>query len=357
MRSALWIALLLSVLHAFAAAGRPQANETKPKQAPALPTVMLNVSGPNLDKPLPLPSTLMNGPPKCGPDGSAFIVFLTPPPLYNNMDVYSISADGKVLHYPLDTSGLTKPFITGFDAGVTGPVILLHAIPAGQPDGGFYLELFNYNGELESRSQLDLGFHPVSVSQLTEDSFLVVGLDAGEGHPRFVIIDDNGNTLRELGSANIMPSSSGIHQMFQSFHFAGLDPEHLPTAARLSMALSLFTPSHFDGGLLILEPGTNARVVEMHPPHPMRVVTLHLPKDQAARSIISGKQGWFVRASLPDNHDVTNLYRVDPQTGDATERIDTSKVPASSLACPTDSGFFGIRWLNRKAYLISADFK
>ncbi len=96
------------VLFGLIAAGCLHAQDSA-KTAPAaqslapapLPTEVLSFSGPDLDSPLALPSGGVIGPPLCGPGGRAFMEFMTPPPIYVEKVVYSISPDGKVVSYPL----------------------------------------------------------------------------------------------------------------------------------------------------------------------------------------------------------------------------------------------------------------
>jgi hypothetical protein len=42
---------------------------------------------------------------------------------------------------------------------------------------------------------------------------------------------------------------------------------------------------------------------------------------------------------------------------DELRRINTSGVPATSIACPSDSGFYGLRWIEQKPYLIFGDLR
>src|ERR1700756_313407 len=184
------------------------------------PSAQLVFGEPKLYSPLQLPSIVMDGPPTCGPDGRIFIEFMTPPPMYNNRAVYSISPSSKVASYRVDQiSGLSDEYITSFDPGVTGPVFLLSAIASGQTtrDRHLYLATFTYDGELRRISRLDeLSVEPIKVAQLGDDEYLVLGSDMGAGKARFVIIDSTGTVLRNLDDESVAPSEERILSMTNS---------------------------------------------------------------------------------------------------------------------------------------------
>lgn len=356
MRNVVAFVCLFSITYLHAQSARP------PKSVPtaSLPSADLVFSRPNLDSPLQLPSTMMNGAPTCGADGTAFIQFLTPPPMYNYKVVFSISPAGKVLHYPVEhVDGLSDVYIVSFDPGISNPAMLLNARASGQSRGsstGYYLALFDHDGTLGRYSRLDLGFQPSKVAQLSDNSFLVVGADT-EARSRFMIVDSSGSVLRNLDADAIMPSEQRLKSMSQSMSFAGGTPADLPPSMRVSAVLSLFRLAHSQEGLLILQPGAEAQITKILPSGDIHIVTLHLPKNQVADSIITNKGRWFVRTSLQGSDSQSNLYEVDPETGNALKHINTSGVPALSIACPSDSGFYGLRWVEQKAFLVFGELR
>jgi len=325
-----------------------------------LPSAKLIFSEPKTDSPVQMPATtVMNGPPKCGPDGRSFFQFLTPPPYYNNIVVYSVSPDGTVIHYPVEQIvGLTNIYVRFIDPGVTNAVFLFLAQKAGdstQSPVRYYMALFDYDGKLQNDTNLDLGFEPVEIVQLYDNGFLVLGADTALGRPRFVLIDSSGTIRRDLGETSVMPSDSDLTAMLNSMTVIGMNPKDMPLSQKIPAVLSLFRPVHSTGGVLIVEPGVGARVIELLRSGDTRTVRLKLPTHQIAQSIITNKGVWFVRTFLQDSETQSNLYQVDPETGQTLKRIDTSGAPASSIACPTDTGFYGFRWIDKKPYLIHGD--
>jgi hypothetical protein len=344
--------------------GQDSGQTAKPHQefpATDLPSVKLIFAEPNTDSPVQMPSTVMNGPPTCGPEHNAFIQFLTPPPYYNNKVIYSISPDGMVVHYPVEQIvGLTNSYVIFVDPGVTRAVVLLQAQKAGdgrQSPVRYYMAEFDYEGKLQHYTNLDLGFEPVEVVQLSDDGFLVSGADAGLGRSAFVLIDSNGTIQRDFKETSLMPSDKDLTGMLTSMNFVGMNPKDMPPSIRLTAVLSLFKPVHSMSGVLMVEPGAGARVIEILRSGDTRTVVLDLPAHQIAQSVIVSKKGWFVRTSLQDSETQWNLYQVDPETGQAIKRIDTSGVPSINIACSTDSGFYGFRWIDKKPYLIRGDFR
>jgi hypothetical protein len=326
-----------------------------------LPSVKVVFSEPKIDSPVQMPSTVMNGTPTCGPDGRSFIQFLTPPPYYNNNSVYSVSADGKVIHYPVEQIvGLTNIYVRFMDPGVTNAVFLLQAQQAGasaHSSEHYYLALFDYDGKLRSNTSLDLGFVPAEIVQLYDNGFLVSGADTARGRAMFVLIDSGGSIRRDLRETPLMPSEEDLTAMLASMNFVGMNPNDLPLPLKIPVVLSMFRPVHSNGGVLIVEPGAGARVIEILRSGDTRMVKLKLPPHQIAHSIMTNKESWFVMTHLQDSDTQWSLFQVDPETGQTLKRIDTSGVPATTIACTTDTGFYGFRWIDKKSYLIHGDLQ
>lgn len=356
--------VLLGLLAVGCLHAQDRAKEGFAAQSPVptpMPTLTLSFSSPDLDSPLELPSGGVIGPPLCGPGGRAFMEFLTPPPIYVERVVYSISPAGKVVNYRLSQlNGIVHPSIVSFDPGSTEAVMLLRGSAAGQPGPGavgFYMVLFGYDGTVEDYRRLDLGFEPMEILQLSGDTFLALGEDMGEAQARFAVIDDRGEFLRNLGEDPAIPKSQDLAAALASIHTTGQNTSRLPPSQKLATGLSLLKPAHSEHGLLLLLPGAEARVIELLRDGTSQVVKLRLPKGQFATSVFSSNGKWFVRTYPEDDPEQSNLYKVNPETGDAEARIDTSGVPATSIGCPTESGFFGLRWIKGKPYQILGQLK
>ena len=360
MRIVAALIYILSILHLYAQAGG-QPVESQDSSPPSLPHANLTFSQPSLGSPLPLPSSIMDGAPACGPEGRAFIKFLTPPPMYNNAVIYSIAPDGKTIHYAVEQiSGIKNASVISFDPGTSNAAMLLIAADIGQMHASsviYYLALFDYDGRVRANTKLNLGFEPSKVLQLNDNNYLVIGTDTAEARSKFEVIDDSGRAIRDLNADAIMPSDQKLKAMLNSVGFVGASPADFPPSMRIASALSLFRPVHSDEGLLLLEPGAGAQIFELLRSGETRMIKLGLPKDQIADSIIVNKRRWFVRTFLKDSDNESNLYEVDAGTGEAIRRINTTGVPATSIACANDSGFYGLRWIERKPYLIFGDLR
>jgi len=325
-----------------------------------LPSMRVSFSEPKLDSPLDLPSVVVAGPAVCSSNGLAFAQFLTPPPRYNEKHIYSISSDGKVVHYAVEQIvGLTNVSVVFNDPGVTGVVVLFRARKVGEAihSNLFFMAFYHYDGELRGYTQLDLGFEPVQVAQLTDDRFLVAGSDHTQGRPRFVAIDGRGTIVKELIDAPLMPGELQIKEMFGSMNILGMSPNELSDSQRTTMVLSTFHPVHSERSLLILEPGPEARVIEISRAGESRIVKLKLPANQLPYDLLIAKARWFVRTMVQGSDTQMSLLEVDPNSGQALRWISTSDVPAGSIACPTDSGFSAIRWIDHKPYLLDGRFE
>jgi len=344
-----------------------RASEAKQQTlAPDLPTAKLSFSEPDLNHPIQPPSSspLMGGPPECGSDGRIFLHYRVPPPTYIYSIIQSVSPNGgKTADYRVDRiAGLTRPTLLAYDPGVSAVSIIIEAVPAGQPgvsSVGHYLALYSYDGELMHFSRLDLSptFAPIQIAQLTDDSFLLIGFDPADGRSHFLLIDSRGKLLRDLDANSIMPTEQQLKTMMGGLNFAGPKPEDIPPSMRAGMMLGLFRPVHSNSGLLLLEPGAEARVVELLRNGDMRTVRLKLPKKQIADSIVTSRGRWYVRAFLEGTDDQYSLYQVDSETGEATARVDTAAVPPGSIACAYDAGFSAVRWIDSKFYLMFGDLR
>jgi hypothetical protein len=61
----------------------------------------------------------------------------------------------------------------------------------------------------------------------------------------------------------LMPSDEDLTAMLNSMNFVGMNPNDLPLPLKIPVVLSMFRPVHSNGGVLIVEPGAGARVMEI----------------------------------------------------------------------------------------------
>jgi hypothetical protein len=303
----------------------------------------------------------MNGPPICATDGGAFYRFMTHPPRYDAEQIYSITAIGKITRFNLEeVTALTRIEILSFDSGVSSANMLLLAAAASSgpsdrsPKKSPYLARFNYDGTFKDFAQLDLPFLPVQVAQLGEDSFFVIGSDMVNALPATAIIDGGGRLLRRPDVDEVAPSEDELKNMVNSMSFAGIGPQELPPAMRVYSSLSGFQFAHSEAGLLLLEPGDGARIVELSPGRETHVVKLKLPKGQIADSILPARGKWLIRTYPEGVDNQSNMFEVDPESGETLREIRSPSVPATSIACASKDGLYGLRWVDHKPYVIVA---
>lgn len=349
------LCLLVGYLHAQAGNGP---SSFKKDESIAIPNLSytFTVPDPKIDTPLNLPSSVMSGGPRCGPDGRAFLQIMASPPMYNVMQLHSITADGKVATYPIDKIvGFVSAAIIAYDPGSSMVAMLLIAAKAGDSRGlsqAYYLALFDYDGTFREAAKLDIGFNPVSVTQLTEDSFLVVGTDPEAGKPKVVLVDSRGKLLHEFDLNSIMLSNEDLTKDLDSISFGGVKPDDMPGPMKAQYVMSLFRAAHWKDHILLLLPGAGGQVISISNKFEVSSIRLRLPPNQVADSIIPAKSSWYVRTYLQGTDNKWDMFEVDPETGEATRHIETADVPASSIACPTQTGLYGLRWAEKKPFII-----
>lgn len=354
------ILVLLSAAKVSFGQHSPPSPTHEPGVNPPLSYSVVNFSEPNLDSPLQLPSTIMDGPPVCAADGTAFLQFWVPPPAYNFKEVFSISPEGKITSFPLDRiSGLSRTAIRSFDPGISYATMLLWAQPADsslsdKPQYGFYLTRFDYDGKLDGYAKLTLGFEPGQVAQLGDNSYLVLGTDTVNTRPAIALIDGDGKLLQRLDTEKTLPSEELLKNMARSANFAGLRPEDLPPSMRLSVTLSMLHFTHAGNKLLMMMPGLYPKIIEISAGGETTNLNIRLPKGKVGDSLLVSSAKWLVRTHAQNAEDQSGLYEIDPETGAVVREIRTGGVPATSIACMNDGAFYGFRWINHKPYVMSA---
>lgn len=358
-RIALTLLLLSAAKFSFGQNSSPSPIQ-EPGINPPLSYSVANFSDPNLDSPLQLPSTIMDGPPVCAADGTAFLQFWVPPPTYNFKEVFSISPEGHITSFALDRiSGLSRTTIRSFDPGITYTTMLLWAQSADsslseKQQYAFYLTRFDYDGKLDGYSKLTLDFQPGQVAQLGDNSFLILGTDTVNSRPAIALIDSDGKVLQRLDTDKTLPSEDLLKNMAKASNFAGLRPEDLPPPMRLSVTLSMLHFTHAGNKLLMMMPGLYPKIIAISAEGQTSDLNIKLPKGQIGDSLLVSSARWLVRTHAQDVEDQSSLYEIDPETGATIREIRTGGVPATSIACMNDGAFYGFRWVNHKPYIMTA---
>lgn len=364
--SAVLAIFLAASAPAQARAGADAQSDQAKVQQKAPGQVTLNFSAPDLDAPLQLPSTLMEGPPSCSAQGNAFYKFWTSRSSASPLRIVSISPKGVVVEYSVaKITDLKFAQVVGIDPGSSRLTLLLNAKPTDTGEGTHfqsYLARYRYDGTLDRYSRLGIKFQPGELAQLGDDAYLVIGTDPATGtdpaavQPHVALVDDRGTLLRSLDADKVIPSVAAMSQMMSAETFVGLNPNTMPPSLRLSFLMSSFRFVHDGENLLLLEPGVGAKILDFLPDAEVRTVSLHLPQGQVAESLIVAPGKWIIRTHRADADDRQAMFQIDPATGEAEIAIGTGEVPATSIACATDDGFFGLRWIDQKPYLISGSY-
>lgn len=325
-----------------------------------IPYRIMTFSSPKLDAPLQLPFTIMDGAPTCSSEGYAFYQFWTARSSDSPRAIVSVSPSGNLTTYSLaQITGLRFTTVLGLDSGSSRLTLLLTAKPADASEGahfGFYLARFRYDGRLDGVSQLKVDFQPGQLAQLGDDSYIVMGTDLSKAQPVVALVDGSGEILRRLGTDALIPSGSALTQMMAAQNFVGIKPDAMPPAQRLFYLMNIFRFIHFGEDLLLLEPGASAKIVELLPDAEVRTIALHIPKGQVAESLIAAPGKWLIRAHRADADDQESMFQIDPADGEADLGIRTGGVPPTTIACAKQDGFFGLRWIDHRPYLISATY-
>src|ERR1700739_528059 len=363
MNRPLFLALTAAILlvNCIAQSG----DQTSPSGAPvyqSIPSWTVNFSDPKLDSPLNLPLPITNGPPTCSADGTAFFVFLGHPPAFDQRAIYSVSAKGKVTVFSAEKiPGLQRVEIRSVNPGITSLVMLIGAARSDEtaPPGqiirnGPFLVRFNYDGSVQGFAPLDVGFRPGQAVQLNDKSFLIFGAEPASAAPQAVIVDLDGAILRQPDAYGMIPPEQDLLRMVAAADRTGMQSS-LPLELRLSAVINSLQFEHSGRSLLLLEPGGDAKVLALLPSRDVRPIAIRLPKGDQADSLIAVNGKWIVRAYPEGANDKMSLFEVDPETGNATREIRTQGVPPSAIACGSKEGFYGLRWIDKKPYVITSN--
>ena len=158
----------------------------------------------------------------------------------------------------------------------------------------------------------------------------------------------------------LLAQSAGLNKSLQSMlrssGYGDATANNFLPVMRLSMSLSLIHYAHVGTKLLLLEPGANAKIVELSPGGEIQSLSVKLPDGEVADSILPAQSQWMIRAHPSGIDTISNLYEIDPVSGNAIREIRTSDVPATRIACWDGGGFYGLRWIKGKPYIITGSY-
>lgn len=354
--------LLLTFQASWSQQRTPSAPALRPEEVEALPVVHLGLSAPGSQPIAGLPSPMMDGPARCSGEGVAFFQFWTGAPRYDTKEVFSVTRDGKATAFRTSSfSEINRAQIISFDPGTSEGVALINGMPAPSaaqttPQREFfvYLALFGYDGKASEASKLELGFRPQQVAQVSENSFLVLGSDTVNLRPALALVDGAGTMLRRIDVDDLLPTGAGLSEIVSSRSFAGMSPESLPPAMQMNVAMSLFRFSHMANKLLLLQPGPHPKVIEFSASGLSETLQIKLPAGKLADSILPDPSRLLIRTYSKTNDNDSSLFEIDPDSGDAVREIRIA-APATTLACSSKEGFYGLQWKDEKPYIVISE--
>lgn len=140
-------------------------------------------------------------PVKCGADGSIYLRFFTGAPRLTRGPVVRISSDGKrvVPLVPEAVNDAPPLHVVDFaPAGDGGAYLLAGTIAERGRAAQDYLLMFDSDGKLVRRSQLDSRFHILGVAALGANNLLAIGMEMTEMKPVAALFNSDGRWIKDI---------------------------------------------------------------------------------------------------------------------------------------------------------------
>jgi hypothetical protein len=232
----------------------------------------------------------------CSTDGTAFYD-LTPAGASAGQQLYSISADGGVMHLvrklPVDyTNVLVRDFFTGDHQLVT-------LLEADKRDDGtdkspprvtdYFLSLEGQAGDLSDLVQMSVRFKPVKVARFASGDVMVLGWDEGNLLPVLAMVKGDGTAGRFVDLDAVRPSVA---------RDAHGDPAKSEAKAELATLESLqgATFVAYGNEILLTWPGTTKPIAAVGYSGEARVIPIAIPGGYVLNDVLvsSGGRGTLV---------------------------------------------------------------
>lgn len=312
---------------------------------------------------------LFIGDPFCSADGTTYLDARLPPD-YDGESLLAVSPKGELSgSYTLRPApGLVNAVSLGVDAegsdvyalvaGAKSSDLRDHDIDPGSSEAmkaSQYYRVFilHLRRDLSTPEviQLDLPFHVLRFAVMNKDKFLVLGFDQNNELPIVAVVDDSGQLVREIDTNGSFDSGAAmVANTLPSLR------NNSPEGARLELALSATQWVHYRGSLLLMVPGSNAKVLTIRSNGEVERTSLNLPAGFVAESLVPSDNNWYVRISDGTTSGKRFLAMVDPSTGDVLRIIHSPQLPI--ITCVHDGNFYGIHWAgekdNEKMFLMEA---
>jgi hypothetical protein len=351
---------LTCIVLMLASVAQAQANrsaKTLQKTAHTVPTAGIGFKDDEMMSGL-IASPVVAYPMQCADDGTVFTQMFQPPE-YAEPRLYSISPGGVHEYAREKIADLHDARVLGYYPSGSRVILLVNAtyesrqgkhqlvLPGGEKtevvknigERRFYLAEFDRDGSYKRVSQVDDSLAVNRVGMFDSGNFLVFGVNQATALPQLAILNSDGALLRFLDIPGAMKEwAKGQHYSVE---------ETTP----VSLAPAQFVP--FNGGILVIAPGSRVPVLEVKEGGAIRPVRLGLPTGLSIDSFIpSNGNYWYIRvrnstgdekASDPEFQVASSLYEINPADGAAIRQIQSETVPSVGIACVHDNTFIAFR--------------
>lgn len=303
------------------------------------------------------PGDMFLGYPLCSANGTTFLnVRLSPN--YAEQSLIGVSPKGELTRYAIGSApGLVHVNVVSVDASSSDVDVLVsaqkldilrdHGIDPDSPEARtdsasyhFFILRFDSDHAAPDETVLTLPFDPIKLAVISKDAFMILGFDRVNNTPIVAFVDNSGQLVREVDTYNsvgnvdslVANAPQGIASQMQG---SG-------RTAQAEMLLSTAQLVHYGDALLLLIPGSSARVTVVRSNGDIQSTTLHLPKGFVAESLVSSDRNWVVRVSDGSQNGPGLLAVFDPASGDVLRVIRNSQLSANDITCVHDGNYFAI---------------
>ncbi|HTW45835.1 MAG TPA: hypothetical protein VMD58_09840 [Acidobacteriaceae bacterium] len=308
------------------------------------------------------PKDMFLGYPFCSADGTVYLNARVPPD-YASQFLIGVSPKGELSRYSLiPAQGLVYTTVLGVDAEGSDVYALVSAEKIEElrdndlnpessdaktaPYYRYFILHFSHDLAMPDEIALDLPFQPMKLAATSEGTFIILGLETVNQLPVIALVDDSGQLIQEIDLNGKFEGNGAI---------VANAPQDLrnrlpktPENAQFALALSAAQLVHYRDSVLILIPGSDARVITIRNDGEVGSTRLRLSQGIEAESLVPSDHNWFLRASDATGQRNTLLLMVDPHSGAILQVIQTAPLPAVGITCVHDGNYVGVHWVGKK---------
>ena len=355
--------------HAKPTPGGAQAGQVEPR-ADVLPQTTLDFKP--VGDGIPLSAAAFLGHPVCGGDGTYYLNAIMLPGGEKQVIAVSPADKDAVSDYSMASiTGLVNVSPSAIDAEGSDLYVLAeaaesddlfkHDVKPGSAEARHYRKPFILHFRNESSAPdvipLNLPFEPRQFAAMSEDKFVFLGLERTNQTPVLALVDGAGELERYIDAYHDFGSNESM--VANAPQWLKSQFNAMPEGAPLDFTLVAAQFVHYRDSVLLLMPGSKAKVFTIRGGGALENTTLHLPAGLAAESFIPSDNGWLIRATDGVANGKMVLVTVDAVTGNAVRIIRSPQFGVNDITCVHDGDYYGIHWPrdekgNDKAVLMKA---